>query len=310
MYGGANLDIQAKSFSTFLPGDSSPGSMHISPGGVGRNIAANLAGLGLRTELVSLFGTDALASVLTDSLRVAGIRYDRSIFLPEKSSSAYICLLDTDGSLAGAVAAMELFDGLTLEMMEKCWQAGDEADLVILDANFPQPVLIAALQRWQGKPLLFDPVSEAKAGRGQTVLGKLGMIKPNLREAELLAGLRYPDLSEGLVQRARSATKALVGLGVREAYVSIGYLGLVYADPEICGLVSPLDLPVVNVSGAGDAAAAGIATGTLCGYDVATKAAMAMALASDCAASPMTVAGGMTFENLLNLAGQVRNTML
>jgi pseudouridine kinase len=322
VYGGANLDIQAKSHSSFLPGDSNPGSLHISPGGVGRNIAGNLACLGLCTELVSLFGTDALATVLTDSLKAAGIRYDRSIFLPGKPTSAYVCLLDTDGSLAGAVAAMELFDGLTLEMMETSWQAGDEADLVILDGNLPRSVLVAALSRWPGKPVLFDPVSEAKAGRGQDLLGKLGMIKPNLREAELLAGITPASQSasgtasssgsspDQLVVRAKTAARSLIGLGVREAFVSIGALGLVYADADLCGLVSPLDLPVVNVSGAGDAATAGIATGTLCGYDVAMKAAMAMVLASRCAASPLTVADGTTLEDLLDAAGQVSNETL
>jgi pseudouridine kinase len=310
VYGGANLDIQAKSFSTFLPGDSNPGSLVISPGGVGRNIAQNASRLGARTELVSLFGTDALAAVLTSSLSAEGIRFDRSIFLPGRPSSAYVCLLDADGSLAGAVAAMELFDELTLGMMENCWNAGDEADLVILDGNLPRPVLEAAAVRWQGKPLLFDPVSEAKAGRGQGLLGSLDMIKPNLREAELLAGIKSDSQpccqAAVLVDRAAEAARSLVGMGVNEAFVSIGALGLVFASAGVCGLVSPLDLPVVNVSGAGDAAAAGIATGTLAGYDAGMKAAMAVALASRCAASAMTVADGMTLEALVASAGQVR----
>jgi len=49
---------------------------------------------------------------------------------------------------------------------------------------------------------------------------------------------------------------------------------------------------VVNVSGAGDAAAAGIATAMLYCYDIAMKAAMAVILASYCAASTKTVADG------------------
>jgi pseudouridine kinase len=310
VYGGANLDIQAKSFSSFLAGDSNPGSLSISPGGVGRNIAENISRLGIGTELVSVFGTDALATTLTESLKAADIRYDRSIFLSGRHSSAYICLIDSDGALAGAVAAMELFDELTVEMMEESWKAGDEADLVVLDANLPQSVLVAALSRWPVKPVLFDPVSEAKAGRGQALLDGLGMIKPNLREAEILAGLRYPDLSEGQIERAGRAARALVGLGVREAFVSVGALGLVYADAGVCGLVSPLDLPVVNVSGAGDAAAAGIVTGTLCGYDVEEKARVAMVLASCCAASPLTVADGMTVDDMLDLVGRVHNKVL
>ncbi|MFH2116110.1 MAG: PfkB family carbohydrate kinase, partial [Spirochaetota bacterium] len=240
----------------------------------------------------------------------AGIRYDRSIFLPGRPSSAYVCLLDADGSLVGAVAAMELFDVLTIEMMETCWQAGDEARLVILDGNLPRPVLEAALARWSGKPVLLDPVSEAKAGRAKGLLGDLMMIKPNLREAELLAGIASTDRAEDPVVRAKRAANALVDQGVKEAFVSIGLHGLVYADSSLCGFVSPLDLPVVNVSGAGDAAVAGIATATLCGYDIAVKAAMAMALASYCAASTMTVADGMTSGSLFAAAGRVRNERL
>lgn len=310
VYGGVNLDVQAKSLSSFLPGDSNPGNLRLSPGGVGRNIAENLSRLGVETELVSLFGTDALASVLTDSLIAASIRYDRSILMPGKPSSAYVCLLDADGSLVGAVAAMELFDGLTVEMMEKCWLAGDEADMVVLDGNFPQPVLAAALARWPSKPLLFDPVSEAKAARGKDLLGKVGMIKPNLREAELLAGITASIPAESPLGRAKKAARALVDLGVKEVFVSIGSHGLVYADSRLCGLVSPLDLPVVNVSGAGDAATAGIAIASLYGYDIGMKAAMAVALASCCAASPMTVAGGTTLDSLLATAGGVQNRRL
>jgi pseudouridine kinase len=309
VYGGVNLDIQAKSFASFLPGDSNPGSLQVSPGGVGRNIAENLARLGLRTEFMGLFGTDALSTVLTGSCTAAGIRYDRSIFLPGRSTSAYVCLLDADGSLAGAVAAMELFDDLTLEMMAGCWQAGDEAGLVILDGNLPRPVLEAALARWAGKPVLFDPVSEAKAVRGKDLLGKLAMIKPNLGEAELLAGIRS-DPSATPVSRAKRAALALVDQGVGEAFVSIGSRGLVYADSGLCGLVSPLSLPVVNVSGAGDAAAAGIATATLRGYDVTMKAALAVAMASCCAASPLTVAEDLNLESLMAAAGRVRSVKL
>lgn len=310
VYGGANLDIQAKSLSPFLYGDSNPGSMHLSPGGVGRNIAANLASLGIQTELVSIFGTDALAAVLTDSCKAVGIRYDRSIFFPGRSSSAYVCLLDDQGSLAGAVAAMALFDELTLEMMESCWQAGDEANMVVLDGNLPQPILAAALARWHDKPVLFDPVSEAKAARGQALLCGLRMIKPNLREAELLAGIKSDGQSVGPEKRATLAARSLLDQGVKEVFISIGCLGLVYADSKLCGLASPLDLPVVNVSGAGDAAAAGIATATLSGYDISTKASMAVALASFCAASAMTVDSSIEMEFLLEAAGQVRNERL
>ena len=44
--GGANADIIATSFGVFVPNDSNPGSVRLTAGGVGRNIAHNLALLG------------------------------------------------------------------------------------------------------------------------------------------------------------------------------------------------------------------------------------------------------------------------
>ena len=41
--GGANADIIATSFKAFVPGDSNPGTVRLTAGGVGRNIAHNLA---------------------------------------------------------------------------------------------------------------------------------------------------------------------------------------------------------------------------------------------------------------------------
>ncbi len=37
--GGANVDIEGRVLKTLLPGDSNPGTVIRSPGGVGRNIA-------------------------------------------------------------------------------------------------------------------------------------------------------------------------------------------------------------------------------------------------------------------------------
>jgi pseudouridine kinase len=45
--GGANVDIKGRSSGAFIGGTSNPGDVMVSVGGVGRNIAENLARLGL-----------------------------------------------------------------------------------------------------------------------------------------------------------------------------------------------------------------------------------------------------------------------
>ena len=56
--GGANMDICGCSHDNLRIGDSNPGKVRTSAGGVGRNIAENLARLGTDTRLLSAVGND------------------------------------------------------------------------------------------------------------------------------------------------------------------------------------------------------------------------------------------------------------
>ncbi|HAE21407.1 MAG TPA: hypothetical protein DCG47_03655, partial [Spirochaetaceae bacterium] len=110
VYGAANVDIQGHSAAPFKPGDSNPGFSSSSPGGVGRNIAENLARWGSTVELVTVFGDDELSPFLQASCRDVGISIASSLFLHDSVSPRYLCLLDADGGLIGAVAAMDALE--------------------------------------------------------------------------------------------------------------------------------------------------------------------------------------------------------
>ena len=56
--GGVNMDIGGVSSAPLVPADSNPGVVRTSLGGVGRNIAHNMALLGLDTRLLTAFGDD------------------------------------------------------------------------------------------------------------------------------------------------------------------------------------------------------------------------------------------------------------
>ncbi len=323
VYGGANMDIQARSRGAFLPGDSNPGYSSLSMGGVGRNIAENAARLGLRTELVTVFGGDEMAAHLADGCRRLGVEVGRSLILPNEETSRYICLLDADGSLVGAVSAMDALDRFGPDELATRYGPGDEAEVVVIDANLPPDTIAAAAYRWRGKPLLLDPVSASKAVSAIPSLGRFSMVKPNLAEARVLLGLpelapgdfpsasaSAPDGDSDRLAAAKEAALALLGLGLREAYVSLGSMGLLWAFEGGMGLARPLSLPVINVSGAGDAATAAIAWATVKRLAPPEKAARAIAAASLCATSIDTVAAAMTADRLAALAKGVRNEQL
>src|SRR5688500_15492896 len=74
--GGANLDIKARSAATAILGTSNPGSGSMAAGGVGRNVAENLARLGTPTYLIAAVGDDPMGERLLADTASAGVRLD------------------------------------------------------------------------------------------------------------------------------------------------------------------------------------------------------------------------------------------
>ena len=71
--GGANVDIHGQSLAPLIMRDSNPGRLHVSVGGVTRNILDNLTRLGERCELVSAVGDDVYGRMLLDSCAGLGV---------------------------------------------------------------------------------------------------------------------------------------------------------------------------------------------------------------------------------------------
>ncbi len=321
-----NVDIQGRSDLPFTPGDSNPGSIIETPGGVGRNIAENLLRLGLDTSLLTVLGDDSRANWLEAEAGRLGLDLSLSLRGEDCPSPTYLCLLDERGRLFGAVVDMRALEKLDATFLASRLESLDKADLLIIDANLSyQSMELLALRYGKGgalenegrhRPLLvFDPVSSAKAARGRPFLGYFDLLKPNRAEAAILAALPSdpsPDLETLLV--AFRATPALAGGGI---YISLGVEGL-YAERSFEGggetafraIFRPPDLPVVNVSGAGDAALAALAFGLLCGAGWEERAKLAVAAAALAASAEETVYPALGESILRDLARGVKHDIV
>jgi len=71
--GGANMDLIADTSGAIQAGDSTPGAIACSPGGVGRNVAENLARLGVPTALITVVSDDAFGRAVLDDAARCGI---------------------------------------------------------------------------------------------------------------------------------------------------------------------------------------------------------------------------------------------
>jgi pseudouridine kinase len=283
--GGANLDVFGFSDAQFIPRDSNPGRIEESPGGVARNIAENLARLGIETHLITAFGCDATGLHLAEECRRDGILADSSLSVEHVPGSRYLAILDDDGNLASAVSDMRALDALTPAVLADRTELLASADLIVADTNLPLESL-RWLARESTTKLLLDPVSAAKASRARGALPHVHTLKLNALEAGAILGREVNPTTENDVVRAGEDLRAL---GAKRVFVTLGPLGVFAQDAGGTVRLAAPPVRVANATGAGDAFTAGVACGTLQGMTLPECAALGSAMAAAALTSKRTV---------------------
>ena len=80
--GGVNMDIGGRSYASLVDRDSNPGQVRMSLGGVGRNIAHNMALLGVDVKMLTALGDDLYAQKIGASCAELGIDLSQSPVIP------------------------------------------------------------------------------------------------------------------------------------------------------------------------------------------------------------------------------------
>lgn len=279
--GAANMDILVHTSMGLAPSDSNPGSILCAPGGVGRNVAENLARLGLATQLFSVVGDDVFGTALLAATKQAGVDVSAVSVWPGCSSASYLAWHGADGDMLAAVNDMGVLDKLTPELVQ-AWR-GDlaQAQFMVVDCNLPAQTL-AGLLRSPTQPVFVDAVSVVKCEKLRPWLPSVHLLKVNQREAAVLSGLKVETVDEACL-----AASALHQAGVRQVVVSLGGDGVCWCDADgHTGHRPARPVAVVNTSGAGDALLAGLVLGCAEGLPLSQAVQGAMACAEITLASP------------------------
>lgn len=264
--GGVNMDIGGKSYNPLVPNDSNPGEVHMSLGGVGRNIAHNMALLGVETRLLTAFGDDLYAEKIAGSCGELGIDISGALKIPGASTSTYLYIAGPDGEMEMAVSDMDICKEITPEYLAGKMHVLNNAQLVVADTNIPQESL-KFLAEHCSVPIFIDPVSTAKAVKIKSILDKIHTLKPNKLEAELLSGVKIND-----TQDLEKAADILLATGLRRVFISLGSDGVFAADHKEKMIVPCKKVEPLNMTGAGDAFMAGLVWAYLEGTDLKTTA--------------------------------------
>lgn len=292
--GAVNVDICGTSAEQLVLYDSNPGRTNISFGGVGRNIAENLCRLGEKVDMITVLGDDEYSKSLIKYSNDLGIDFTHSMYVNGRCCSTYISINNSNGDMILAVSDMDIYELLTVDFIAGKMDVINEADIVILDTNLPEDVIDYVAAHCTAK-LVADPVSTKKAEKLIDNCGSFFMLKPNLYEAQVLAGINIDNDSD-----IREAAAILHSKGVKRVFITLGEDGVYYSDEIKSGKLPILSNPedVKNVTGCGDSFLAAACWSMLHGGDICEMAKAGLGAAAICASSEDTISNELNAENL------------
>jgi pseudouridine kinase len=264
--GAASIDTKGHASRSIQAGTSTPGAIRVSLGGVGRNIAENLARLGEHVVLLTAVGDDGSGHRILQEAAECGIDVRHVVVDGRYRTAAYLAVLDETGDLVMSVDDMVINRRLiTPAYVYRRRALFRDARLVVLDANLSPAALrtIFRLARAYGLPVCADPTTASLAPRLGPYLPDLTLVTPNATEAEALCGVQVTDRQSALV-----AAQMLVTMGVQIAIITLGATGLVYASSRESGHVPAVECEIVDLTGAGDALTAAVIFGLLNDFDI------------------------------------------
>jgi len=269
----------------------------MSSGGVARNVAENLARLGVEVTLITAVGDDPNGRQLLEQVRACGVDVEHARLVPGRRTGVYLAILDDRGLVHAALDEMDVLQVLTPDYFDSQRAVLQSAQAIFLDANVPLPSIAAVIRiaRRAGIPIAADPTSVALAPRLAGHLRDLWLVAPNASEAGVLCAQPVAPQDRG---RAMEAARQLVSQGVEIALVTLAEFGVVYATAETSGHVPAVQTEVVDPTGAGDAQTAAVLFGLLNGIPLDESIRLGVAAATLTLREPGSVVPGLSLEAL------------
>lgn len=267
-------------------------------GGVSRNIAHQLALLGVPVQLISVFGDDSDGDWLKQSCRDAGVQLDAAI-TRRGLSGKYTGILNVDGSLYTAFLTNAANQLITAAHLAKHEDLLRTASYLLADANINVDTAEWLLQfsHQTGIPFVIEPVSVPPARKFREVdLNGLYLVTPN--EDEL------PVLCSEKSFFTQQQVEELLGRGVQNIWLHNGKHGSALYNKERSLTLHAPAINVLDCTGAGDGSLSGFILGKYLGREDIDCLKLAHTLSAEILQVNGAIATHLNQEKLLSLVNQ------
>ena len=267
--GAVFVDIKGYPESTFIPTGRNVGRLEQIHGGVGRNVAEDVANCELRPTFISLVDESGIGEDVIRKLKSHKVNTDYIRRTPD-GIGTWLAVFGSDGDVAASISQRPNL----LPIADILDSQGDEifsqADSIIIEIDIDKEIVkqVFRLARKHGKKVFAVVSNMSIALERRDFLMHVDCFVCNLQEAGILFSEDYTDKTpEQMVEIISRKTQAAQ---FRSLIVTMGGQGAVYADRfGDKGHCPARKVHVRDTTGAGDAFCAGAAIGLTYGKTLA-----------------------------------------
>ena len=259
--GAVFVDVKGFPEDNYIPTGRNAGRVEFVHGGVGRNVAEDIANVELRPRFVSLVDDNAEGEAVLKKLRNHKVNTDYVLSVPD-GMGMWLAVFDNSGDLAGSISKRPDPSALVQLLGEKGDEIFADADSIVVEIDLDKEVVKQVFKYAEKyhKKVYAVVANMSIASQRRDFLQSTDCFVCNVLEAGILfvtdfSQLSPEELCEELSQRVISAR-------IPAVVVTMGSKGSVYADMQGNKGVCPAEtVQVRDTTGAGDAFCAGVAMG-------------------------------------------------
>lgn len=274
------VDVKGYPEATFIPTGRNVGRVEHVHGGVGRNVAEDIANCELRPTLITLVdesgdGQDVLKKLNNHKVNTDYIRRTRD------GMGTWLAVFDNDGDVAASISKRPNL----LPIVDILDQQGDEvfanADSIVVEIDLDKEIIkrVFRLAKKHGKKVYAVVGNMSIALERRDFLKSIDCFFCNLQEAGLLFFEDYSDKApEEMVE---IISQKVMAAQIPSMIVTMGGDGAVYADINgNRGFCPARKVEVKDTTGAGDSFCAGAAIGLTYGKSLGESCEIGSMLAA------------------------------
>ncbi len=286
-----NVFVDFKGFpeGVYIPAGRNAGRVEIVHGGVGRNVAEDIANVELRPRFVSMVDNTAQGAEVLRKLQTRKVDTKFISVVPD-GMGIWLAVMDHDGDVVGSISKRPKMDAMLKLIREHGDEIFSDATSVVIEVDMDQEVAKETFRYAEkyGVPIYALVANMSIALQRRDLIKRTTCFICNIQEAGIFFADDFSQLSaEAMASELKNRVEAA---GLNSMVVTMGSEGAAWAEArDGFGVCPSVPVQVCDTSGAGDAFCAGVSIGLSYGKSLAEACVIGTRLATATITIPESV---------------------